>query len=64
MFVGGSRINEPRVMMLIPGSGKLFCSERASPDCSFELADSRPKLETGLGESGFKALTSRLCFDF
>lgn len=64
MFVGGSRIKEPRLMLLIPGSGKLFCGERVSPDCTFELDDSKPKLDTGLGESGFKLLTSRLCFDF
>lgn len=64
MFVGGSSSKEPRVMLLIPGSGKLFCDERASLDCSFEWTDSKLELETGLGELGFRALTSRLYFDF
>lgn len=64
MFVGSSRIKELWVMLLIPSSGKLFCDERASLDHSTELADSKPKLETGLGESGCKVLTLGLCFDF
>lgn len=50
MFVGSWRIKELRVKLLIPSSGKLFCDERASLDHSSELADSKPKLETGLGE--------------
>lgn len=61
MFVGSWRIKELKVMVLIPKSGKLFCGERASLDHSSELADSKPKLETGLG---CRALTSGLCFDF
>lgn len=64
MFVGSWRIKEIRVMLLIPSSGKLFCDERASLDHSSELADSKPKLETGLVELGCRTLTSGLCFDF
>lgn len=64
MIVGGLRIKAPRVMLLIPGPGRLFCDKRSSLDRSSELTDSKPKLDAGLGESGCKALTLRLCFNF
>lgn len=61
MFVGRWRIKELKVMLVISKSDKLFCGERASLDHSSELANSKPKLETGLG---CRVVTSGLCFDF